>query len=85
MAAGSSSSRRFRTGEQVPASGVYRVHHRAHRVPHEVTLVEGHTFPRCQRCDDAVLFEVVRTIHDYELKARIVLYQLPELEPEQAA
>lgn len=39
----------FRTGEPIPESGIYRVIHKAHRLPHEVTLVWGQAFPRCAK------------------------------------
>jgi len=70
----------FRTGEPIPESGIYRVVHQAHRLPHEVTLLRDQTFPRCTKCQDAVQFELVRAAteilneHDF----RVFLYELPE-------
>jgi hypothetical protein len=48
---------RSKTGAIIPESGIYRVAHSAHRLPHEVTLLKGETFPKCQKCADAVTFE----------------------------
>lgn len=50
------SSSRFLPGAIAPRSGVYRVHHYAHRMPHLVTVIKGMTFPECQRCGDKVRF-----------------------------
>jgi hypothetical protein len=71
----------FKTGTIIPASGVYSVCHSAHRLPHEVTLLKGEIFPKCQKCGDAVTFEQVRML-TYQTAAknsswRITLYELP--------
>jgi len=50
---------RYKPGEVVPESGVYRVLHGRHRAPHENTLREGEHFPECRRCGDDVRFELV--------------------------
>ena len=50
---------RYKPGEVVPESGVYRVLHSRHRSPHESTLREGETFPNCKKCGDNVRFEHV--------------------------
>jgi CheY-like chemotaxis protein len=50
---------RYRPGELVTETGVYRVIHGRHRPPHESTLCEGETFPRCRKCGADVLFELV--------------------------
>ncbi len=50
----------FQTGQEVPASGIYRVEHREHRLAHEVVLVAGQRFPRCGRCAAAVVFELIK-------------------------
>ena len=49
----------FRASETVPADGVYRVFHADHRLSHEVTLLAGETFPRCNKCGFAAHFELV--------------------------
>lgn len=78
----------FRTGEVIKDSGIYRVHHSNHRLQHEVTVVQGQQFPRCAKCDDEVMFELIQAaapdfIRNDE-KLRIYLYELPELEEDSA-
>jgi hypothetical protein len=43
-------------GAVAPRSGVYRVHHYAHRMPHFVTVTVGTVLPGCKRCGDKVRF-----------------------------
>jgi len=50
------SSSRFVPGAIAPRSGVYRVHHYAHRMPHLVTITAGAVLPECKRCGDKVRF-----------------------------
>jgi len=76
----------FRTDEVVPQSGIYRVRHSSHRVPHEVTLLRDEYFPRCAKCDTAVMFELVRAVPDESetaISPRICLYELPVLEDDE--
>jgi hypothetical protein len=73
----------YRTGDDIPASGIYRVHHGPHRLPHEVTLVVGHPFPRCCNCEDRVEFEpVMLAPAQGERRGQIILYELPCIEPD---
>ena len=51
--------RLFKAGEAVPASGVYRVLHSAHRPSHEVSMVAGETFPKCRTCNDSVAYQLI--------------------------
>jgi hypothetical protein len=44
------SSGRLRAGDLAPQSGIYRVHHRAHRLPHDVYVNAGTRLPVCRRC-----------------------------------
>ena len=75
---------RFRTDEIVPQSGIYKVRHRKHRLPHEVSLFRDQQFPRCAKCQNAVVFELLRAVADEAeaklLSSRICLYELPVLE-----
>ena len=75
---------RFHTDEVVRQSGIYKVRHKKHRLPHEVTLLRDQYFPRCAKCDTAVVFELVRAVMDESesgsLSSRIRLYELPVLE-----
>jgi len=68
------SSSRFVPGAVAPRSGVYRVHHYAHRMPHLVTVIKGMTFPECQRGGDKVRFfsinEAAPTETDVDLARR---------------
>jgi hypothetical protein len=56
--------RRYRPGERVRKTGIYRVEHDSHRLMHEATLVQGNLFPRCKRCDNAVRFSLVRWVEN---------------------
>jgi hypothetical protein len=74
-------SRLFRTGEKIDASGMYRVYHAKHRVPHEVTLIRGEIYPCCERCDAAVRFKLLRAIPEIDSDRGFVrLYTLPVME-----
>lgn len=80
----------YRTGESIPESGIYEVSHSAHRLPHEVTLLVGKNFPRCEKCGELVEFRLVRSAPHItsDNHFRVVLFSLPELEDdkdEQAA
>jgi hypothetical protein len=75
----------YRTGDAVPESGIYRVSHGSHRLPHEVTLLQHQTFPRCCKCATLVVFEPVALAPTLtERRGHIVLYELPELEEDNA-
>ena len=78
------SENKFNTGQTVPHSGIYRVIHAGHRLPHEVTLVAGEVFPRCCKCRDAVQFEVIRraSLAQTDSSFKIVVYELPVVEEE---
>ena len=56
--------RLFKPGQAVPASGIYSVEHRPHRLMHMATLVNNMRFPRCKQCGDAVRFTLVRLVKD---------------------
>lgn len=80
-----SKERIYRTGELIPASGIYRVVHLEHRLPHEVTLLKDEQFPRCAKCASAVTFELLqaaqmeRDVFRHN-SVRICVYELPEME-----
>jgi hypothetical protein len=68
---------KYQTGHEVVDSGIYRVTHAQHRLPHTVTICKGETFPRCAKCNGHVTFELVHEaecgfsyepIHVYELQ-----------------
>lgn len=79
---------RFKTGAIIPRSGIYRVYHSAHRLPHEVTLLRDQTFPKCQKCADAVTFELRSELADNALARfswHVALYELPVLDDDAAS
>jgi hypothetical protein len=73
----------FRTGQAVPQSGIYRVTHGDHRLPHEVTLLRAAEFPPCSKCGVEVKFKLLRGVTVDSFK--VVLNSLPEIAPETAA
>lgn len=75
----------LRTGCSVVSSGIYRVVHSQHRLPEEVTLIAGQSFPRCSRCADPVYFELVKAapeIGSGKHGFHVTLYELPEVSPQ---
>lgn len=54
--------KKFRPGEIVQESGIYRVTHDSHRLMHEATLLHGVRFPICKRCKHHVRFELRRSV-----------------------
>lgn len=46
-----------RPGERVEETGVYWVHHYAHRISHTARLNGSDKFPACQVCGEKVRFE----------------------------
>jgi hypothetical protein len=80
----------FRSGEAIPETGIYRLSHSAHRLPAEVTLTRGDTFPSCSRCRETVFFYMVRPATGFrESPFRVRLHTLPVIdvieEPPKAA
>lgn len=76
------SERVYGTGGLVPQSGIYSVSHAAHRLPHEVTLLLGKTFPRCEKCGEQVEFRLVRPAPHIIADAdfHVTLFALPVME-----
>jgi hypothetical protein len=74
----------FRCGDKILESGIYRVYHENHRLPHEVTLLRDQLFPKCSKCENAVHFELVRSAPDITLAPfKVALYALPENDEEE--
>ena len=48
---------RLAAGTQAPHSGIYRVYHYQHRLPHSVIVLQGDLLPACHYCGDRVKFE----------------------------
>lgn len=52
----------FSAGETVRETGIYEViHDRAHRIAHEVVMLNGDAFPPCETCEQRVRFRLIRT------------------------
>jgi len=78
-------ARQFHCGEKIPESGIYRVVHGDHRLPHEVTLLRDQLFPKCSRCEGSVYFELVRSAPDITLGPfKVTLYALPAADDEES-
>lgn len=60
------SSLRFLPGDVAPLSGVYLVHHYAHRAPHNVMIIAGTILPQCKRCQDKVRFSSILAAESIE-------------------
>jgi hypothetical protein len=80
----------YKTGEEIPTSGVYRITHSEHRLPHEVMLLRGERFPRCQRCQDTVEFRLLRAAKETSrdeksLLFNVALYEIPVLDDDDMA
>jgi hypothetical protein len=73
-------SGQFETGSLIPESGTYRVVHAAHRLPSEVSLVRGEKFPRCAKCSDRVIFQLIRANSEKFHYQPMALYELPVLD-----
>src|SRR5260221_13613268 len=70
--------------DKIPESGIYRVVHSNHRLPHEVILLCDQLFPKCIRCEDSVYFELVRSAPDITLAPfKVALYALPVRDEEE--
>jgi hypothetical protein len=67
----------------VPTTGIYRIIHAVHRLPHEVILVAGGQFPRCSKCDVWVSFELVREVRARFEYEPVQLYELPVIDDEE--
>jgi len=46
----------YLAGQNVPHTGIYRVFHYQHRMPHDVVVRQGEQFPACNKCGDRVYF-----------------------------
>lgn len=70
----------FQTDDFAPLSGIYRVIHSQHRLPHLVTVFQDQAFPRCCKCNNSVRFELVQGISEIYHWDRITLHELPIVE-----
>jgi hypothetical protein len=78
-------SQLYKSSDRIPVSGIYRVIHAQHRLPHEVTLIAGQTFPPCAQCHEEVRFEMVRELPSLtrERRGNVSLYSLPVLDDDE--
>ena len=53
---------RYKPGQIVAESGIYKVYHNRHRLMHMATLVQHAYFPRCKVCKNAVRFVLERPV-----------------------
>jgi hypothetical protein len=51
----------YRSGQIVPQTGLYRVVHYQHRLPHDVVMTKGEVFPCCNKCGTRVSFSTSNT------------------------
>lgn len=67
------------TDAPIPHTGIYRVIHAEHRLPHEVILFKEEKFPRCSKCQDRVRFELVYPAEEIyaDSSFRVVVHELP--------
>jgi hypothetical protein len=61
--------------------------HSEHRLPGEVTLMEGHVFPDCEKCSSVVQFEFLRAVTNPILQSgqerfRVIVHSLPVVDDE---
>ena len=75
----------YKSADTIPESGIYRVIHAEHRLPHEVTLIAGQSFPPCAKCHEEVRFELLRDLPELarERRGSVSLYSLPVLDDEE--
>ncbi len=70
----------YETGQEVPASGIYKVTHDEHRLPHDVTLVAGQKFPSCGRCSSRVRFRLLKESPRLSPGSTIIVHELSSLD-----
>ena len=75
--------KRYRPGDVVPESGIYRVTHDSHRLMHEATLLESQLFPICRQCRHEVRFELRRAVKNPTQISgyHAILEDYPDVEP----
>lgn len=73
----------FRVGDPIPTSGIYRAVHGDHRLAHDITLLSGDVFPRCSKCGETVIFELLAAapagLHDSDFRVRLYVIPHPEV------
>jgi hypothetical protein len=64
--ASDSSKTVYKPGQTVPKSGIYKVSHVEHRLPHRASFKAQEQFPACAHCAEQVRFELVLAAKDEE-------------------
>jgi hypothetical protein len=62
----------FKTNEEVPRSGLYRVFHTDHPI-RDIRLLKGKTFPACPNCSSVIQFALIGAIRVESAGARFRL------------
>jgi hypothetical protein len=77
----------YKSSDTIPDSGIYRVIHAQHRLPHEVTLIAGQTFPPCAQCHEEVRFQLLRTLPALtrDRRGNVSLYSLPVFDDDEGS
>jgi hypothetical protein len=76
--------KKYRPGDVVPESGIYRVTHDSHRLMHEATLLQDQRFPICRKCNHDVRFELRRAVKNptrITSGYHVILEDYPDVEP----
>jgi hypothetical protein len=76
--------KKYRPGDVVPESGIYRVNHDSHRLMHEATLLQDQRFPICRKCKHDVRFELRRAVKNPSQITsgfHAILEDYPDVEP----
>lgn len=66
----------------MPASGIYCIEHKPHRLMHTATLLINNRFPRCKQCGDAVRFTLLRQVKDWRVVSFRTTAILEEYQPD---
>ncbi len=56
---GAANDTRLKPGDSAPVTGLYRVYHYAHRMPHDAFVPRGDPLPACNTCGERVRFVVI--------------------------
>ncbi len=73
----------YETGTVIPVTGIYRVVHSAHRLPHEALIIQGQRFPKCQKCGDVVFFELIHPAADLFSHITYSICEIPVIEEDE--
>jgi hypothetical protein len=66
----------FQTGGLAPETGLYKVIHKAHKLPLQVVVRKYDPFPRCAECNDPVEFDLIYVAPDLYLEPGHCIHEL---------